>query len=323
MVRIESRSTLDAHVLDEILGLIETATAIEGHRPVGEHKYSHLRVGARAWTGVLAYDDARRLVGYVHTRWNPAGERPRMAVEVVVHPDQYTGDVARRLVEESCAVLAAAGGGTLWLWVHRVVDPSQTLAAKMGFGVQRALAFMQRDLADRPQPAPPLEGVTIRPYRGDVDDEAFLRVNNAAFEGHPENGAWDLAEFRARRDRDWFDPDGLLLAWRGDELLAFHWTKRHAHDSDEVPAHEPVGEVYVLGVHPDAQGLGLGRLLLDAGLAYLYDRDCRLAVLYVDCANRGAVRLYEREGFEILYQEVCYETTVAASGDRHDFARPA
>ncbi|MGH3665702.1 MAG: mycothiol synthase [Egibacteraceae bacterium] len=323
MIRIELRSNLDRPVLDEILALIEAATEIEGHRPVGEHKYSHLAVGATGWVGVLAYE-ANRLVGYAHTRWNPAGRGPRMAVEVVVHPDWYSSDVARLLLWETRSVLARAGGGLLYLWVHRVDDPETTLARRLGFTVQRQLAFMTRPLDQVPAPWLPA-GVELRPYRPDLDDDDFLEVNNAAFAGHPENGDWDREEFLQRRKRDWFEPEGLLLAWRApageakprgpagtdQRCVGFHWTKWHAHDSDEVPAHEPVGEVYVLAVHPDEQGTGLGRALLNAGLRHLHDRGCREAVLYVDCASTGAVGLYESDGFAIAYQEVCYQEEVA------------
>jgi mycothiol synthase len=320
---IELRTHLDQKVLDEILELIETATKIEGHRPVGEHKYAHLKVGARNWVGVMAYERGR-LVGYAHTRWNAVGDRPRVAVEVVVHPDWYGSDVARALLSETRSVLGRAGGGLMYLWVHRVEDAHETLAAKLGFTVQRELAFMTREMAE-PRDAVPLpEGITLRAYR-ERDEAAFLRVNNAAFEGHPENGGWDEAEFADRRSREWFEPEGLLMAWRGDDLVGFHWTKWHGHESDEVPAHEPVGEVYVLAVDPAAQGLGLGRALLAAGLRHLYDRGCREAVLYVDCASTGAVALYESEGFATVYKEVCYQDWVEAASTQaaDDLLRPA
>jgi mycothiol synthase len=323
-IDIELRSHLDEALLGEVLALIDATAEIEGHRPVGEHKYAHLRVGATGWLGVLAYEDGT-LIGYAHTRWNHPGQRPRLAVEVVVHPAVDQADVSARLLEEVERVLARAGGGLLWLWVHRVDDPEQTVAAKLGFGVQRQLAFMTRRMAQRPAtPALP-EGVTLRSYRAGRDDAAFLEVNNAAFEGHPENGGWDEATFAERRALDWFDPEGLLMAWQGEELAGFHWTKWHSHDSDEVPAHEPVGEVYVLAVHPRAQGLGLGRALLEAGLAHLWDLDCRLAVLYVDCDDTAAVRLYESAGFAVAYHEVCYEKGVAPAvdGSGSDLSRPA
>jgi mycothiol synthase len=323
MLRIELRNTLDQRALDEILALIEEARRIEGHAPVGEHKASHLAVGARDWVGVLAYD-GDRLVGYAHTRWNAPQARPRMAVEVVVHPRWHDRDVARRLLNETRAVLGRAGGGLLYLWVHWVADSRATLAARMGFRINRELAYMVRDLAAPPEVTLP-EGVTLRAYRPGRDDAAFLAVNNAAFAGHPENGGWTAEDFAERRALDWFDPEGLLMAWRGEELLGFHWTKWHGHTGEDPPPHEPVGEVYVLGVAPAAQGLGLGRALLRAGLAHLHRRGCRRVLLYVDTASEGARRLYESEGFRTRSLEVCYEEEVWPIVDhqRAELLRPA
>lgn len=309
MLRIELRNRIDPVARDQILGLVSEARRLDGHDPVGEHKLSHLRLGAKGWVGVLAFDDDR-LVGYAHLRWNAPSARPRVAVEVVVHPGWYDRDVAPRLVNETRAVLGRAGGGPLFLWVHRVEDPADTLAARMGFRVQRELAYMARDLTARPLPPPLPYAVEVLPFRPGRDDEALLAVNNAAFRGHPENGGWGREDLDERMSLGWFDAEGLLMAWRGSELLGFHWTKWHAHDSDDTPAHAPLGEVYVLAVSPVAQGLGLGRALLDAGLAHLWDRACRRAVLYVDEANEGARKLYDSEGFATLYREVCYEEEV-------------
>ena len=325
-MRIELTTRLDQACLDEIVDLIETTAKIEGHRPVGEHKYAHLAVGATGWTGVLARDDGGTLVGYAHTRWNEPDADPRVAIEVVVHPDhRYEGRVASALLDEARAVVARAGGGTVWLWVHRVDDPRKTLAAELGFAVQRELAFMTRRLDDAVEPVALPPGVELRPYRPGIDDDELLRVNNAAFAGHPENGDWDAGELAGRRALPWFVADDALLAWRGNTLLGFHWTKWHGHDSEEVPAHEPVGEVYILAVDPAAQGTGLGRGLLAAGLEHLAGRGCTIAVLYVDRASAGALRLYERAGFTVEYHEVCYEQSVPPEPDASgvDLRHPA
>jgi mycothiol synthase len=57
------------------------------------------------------------------------------------------------------------------------------------------------------------------------------------------------------------------------------------------------GEVYVIGVDPDAQGGGLGRLLTAAGLRYLRDTGCPRVMLYVEADNAAAIKVYQRLGF--------------------------
>lgn len=325
MVRIQISAQLDEPVIEQVRALLDDVTRLDGHPPVGEHKYAHLAAGARDWTGALAYDGTD-LVGYAHIRWNTPGAPPRAAAEVVVRPDRDDHEeLALRLLDTTRTLVSCTGGGLLYLWVRRVDDARATLAARAGFTVQRELLLMTRALPDRPPVPPPPEGVTLRTYRPGHDDDELLRVNNAAFDGHPEQGDWDRAALAERRALDWFSADGLITAWRGSTLLGFHWTKWHGHDADEMPnAHEPVGEVYVLAVDPAAQGLGLGRTLLAAGLAHLHGRGCRQAILYVDAAHHGPVALYQSEGFATDHTEVCYEEQLAAStAVPEDLLRPA
>jgi mycothiol synthase len=67
-----------------------------------------------------------------------------------------------------------------------------------------------------------------------------------------------------------------------------------------------VGEVYVLGVDPDAQGLHLGRALTDLGLAHLRSRGLGEVLLYVEEDNAAAVRLYESRGFRRFSVDVSW-----------------
>ncbi len=134
----------------------------------------------------------------------------------------------------------------------------------------------------------PAEGVEVRSFRPE-DASEVVRVNAAAFAHHPEQGAMDRAELDERMAEDWFDPAGLLVADDGQGgLLGFHWTKRHSPE---------LGEVYVVGIDPAAQGRGLGRALTLAGLHHLAGLGVAEVLLYVEADNHAALSTYSRLGF--------------------------
>ena len=152
---------------------------------------------------------------------------------------------------------------------------------------------------------PTAEDARVRTYGGPEDDAELLRVNNAAFDWHPEQGGWTTDDIDDRKREQWFDPAGLFLAFdtRGDakgvELLGFHWTKVH-HDQPGF------GEVYVLGIDPRAQGRGLGRMLTLVGLHHLRDVGMTDVLLYTEAGNTAAVHTYERLGFTVHSVDAAY-----------------
>ena len=166
---------------------------------------------------------------------------------------------------------------------------------------------MRRPL-DTPLDPPRLPaGVTLRTFAVGRDEQAWLEINRKAFASHPEQGAWTVADLALREREPWFDPAGFFLAERSGRLAGFHWTKIHqAEPGRAANGQEPIGEVYVVGVDPGAQGSGLGRALTLAGLRYLQSRGLPAVMLYVDEANRPAIRLYESLGFTHWHTDVMY-----------------
>jgi mycothiol synthase len=185
-------------------------------------------------------------------------------------------------------LLGALAAPRLLIWSHgrrsRLVPELEARGALR----TRELYQLRRALTGLPDEPEPADGVTIRPFRPGADDAAWLAVNAAAFATHPEQGRWTQADLAARLAEPWFDASGFFLAERDGELLGYHWTKVHA---------DGTGEVYVLGIAPNAQGLGLGKSLLIRGLWHLADRGCSEVLLYVDGDNAGARTLYARSGF--------------------------
>ncbi|MCX5043452.1 mycothiol synthase [Aldersonia sp. NBC_00410] len=307
----EALSTADAA---DITGLIENATAIDGVAPVSEAVVLSLTGGSGSRHLVHLVDD--RVAGYAN--FVPGhGEHPAM-IEAAVHPDLRGRGIGTELV---AAALDAGDEAGVRVWAHGDLPPARRVAAKLGLAPVRELLQLRRteSAGELPELVIP-EGVRLRTYAGPADDAELLRVNNAAFDWHPEQGGWTEADVAARRAESWFDPLGLFIAedpaaeqGTPGSMLGFHWTKVHT-------GAEPLGEVYVVGIDPAAQGRGLGRLLTLAGLHHLRVRGLTTVLLYTEGDNLAALHTYDRLGFVRHAVDMAYaapsDAVINAAADR-------
>lgn len=159
-------------------------------------------------------------------------------------------------------------------------------------------------------PALPLEAelgegvvpIIIREFAPGIDDEEWVALNAEAFAHHPEQGSWTIGDLHRLMWESWFDPADFLLVERDGEIVGFNWMKYHA------AATPPIGEIFVIGIHPSAAGHGLGRALAIAGLDQIWQRhEPPIGMLYVEADNLPAHRLYETLGFTVDHSEAAYE----------------
>ncbi len=240
------------------------------------------------------HDHAEELVGYacVDLRGTLA------SAELAVAPAARRAGIGRALLAAVRAVGDEAGLGPTMVWAHGDLVAARALAARADLTVRRELWQMARDL-EGPFAAPVLpDGVTLRTYRPGADDAAWLALNARAFDWHPEQGRLQAGDLAARRAEPWFRADDLVLAERDGHLVGFTWLKVEPGGED--------GELYVLGVDPDAQGLGLGRALTAVTLERLAARGLRSVVLFTEGDNHAAVATYRRAGFDVVRRDVQY-----------------
>jgi mycothiol synthase len=306
MHHVEVKRRMGEEDIAALVRLVDAATAADGHRALGEHKWLDLVQGGReGFAGFIARDTSRgRVIGYAQIS---LGESRSWAVEYVVHPD-WRGlqpDLRSELTRAALDEIGVQGGGHVHLWVPKPTEADDAVAAEVGLQRGRDL-YQMRCKLPLDQPA---STISTRAFRPSEDEQRWLGVNNAAFRGHPEQGSWTLETIADRERQSWFDAAGFLLHEIGTELAGFCWTKIQPDDEED----EMLGEIYVIAVNPAFQGRGLGKQLVLAGLEYLAGKDLTTGMLYVDRDNVEARSLYKGLGFFDDHLDRAYTADVAAT----------
>jgi mycothiol synthase len=281
-----------------IVELAERATLADGVAPLNEASLLALRDRERPRVVVHQTDRDGTVVAAAYA----VGDAP---VELVVDPVRRRQGIGRRLLDELIA------DGEHRFWAHGDLPAAQALAAATGLTVERELLVLRLTFDGAPAPERVPDGVALRTYTP-ADADAIVEVNARAFAHHPEQGAMDRPDLDRRMSSDWFDPAGLFIAERDGRVIGFHWTKVEQADGQQA-----AGEVYVVGIDPDAQGGGLGTALTARGLRHLFELGLPVVDLYVEGDNAPALKVYRNLGFADHKRDVLYAAAPASDAHSH------
>src|SRR5439155_12328089 len=111
--------------------------------------------------------------------------------------------------------------------------------------------------------------------------------------------SWD---YRKRQYLDWLSQDGytLLLAERGGELIGYAVVSL-GEGAATWAIGERTADIETLSVLESERGNGVGRALTAAAADVASEAGASAVLVGVAHSNEGAIRFYEREGFEPFY----------------------
>lgn len=311
-----TKGTPEPDELDRIRELAAAATDADGNPPLSEQTLVDLRSADTDPDSLMLFatyandessdPSATQALAGVAVLISEGPKDPGV-LELVVHPSYREKGVGTALASSVQDCVRTGSVPAPQAWSHGNHDAAVELAQRFGYRPVRELLRLRLSRSSSADALPAAElpqGVSLRAFRPGADEDAWLAANAAAFAHHPEQGGMTRADLDARMAEDWFDPEGFILAERNSDgaILGFHWTKVHP----GTGGHPPIGEVYVVGVAPEAQGMGLGRTLTLAGIRHLQEHGLQAIMLYVDADNAPAMALYQRLGFVRWDADVMY-----------------
>jgi len=288
---------------ESVLALIKAAHDFDGTPPIAEHVLLHLRHGGDKSDSHIVFEEDNQVIAYAHLDTTDLVAGP--SVEAVVHPNHRGKGLGALILKEAIKVC----GDKTRIWSHGDLPAAKAIAASLKFERLWSNLLMSKSLGDI---QPVTSKYPIRTFIPDLDNQAFLSLNNKVFANYPDQGGWSEDDLKVRLNEAWFEKEGFFVAEDKGELIGFCWTKihgahTHSHNGeDDDHGHDALGEIYVLAVNPDYKGQGVGRDLTITGLNYLKYQGLNNVMLYVGVENTPAFNLYKSLGFKEFGSDVMY-----------------
>jgi len=236
-----------------------------------------------------------RIAGYIDVVSEP--QIGRVILNCLVHPEHRRQGLAAGLLSAALSRATELGAGVAQVCARQQNVTARSALAKLGFKSVRYF-FQMKVAIDRIDQAAAIKAARLCRHLRPGEEEALTELQNVSFAGswgyHPNT----VEERCFRLGQSWCSLHDVLLADDDHIIRGYCWTR---------PASENGRQIYMIGVHPDFQGRGIGRRVLLAGLAHLKSSGCPVAELNVDAANGGACALYRSVGFSVEEDILWYE----------------
>jgi ribosomal protein S18 acetylase RimI-like enzyme len=252
-------------------------------------------------------DDKGQLRGTAAFMLSPSFRAARRARVAVLHAlGPQSACTYRPLVEAARAALAGQADDC-YLFLPEELGATREALEGLGFRFERTAYLMS---------APTLSALSIAKAKADLPAGYGLRALEKPGQGYPDG----LLDFVAVRNRNFRELQGSVDT-RPEDLLDFMGSEEYLAGGlilALAPTGEPCGTLRVerddeegsgfigtISVDKEHRGRGLARGFVRIALALCREAGFREAFLSVNAENRGALSLYESEGFSVVKAMSC------------------
>lgn len=258
--------------------------------------WNSIQMETDAWIAVNA---SKEIIGYGFVEVTGAN---RMDTCVFVHPqykNQGIGSLLLSKVEERARVLAEGKEGEQRL-MNQI--PFTNLAARnlveqRGFQFSRLYERMKIELSAQPEEPNLPEGIVIRPFQPNQDEEALFSIYDETFQDTWGYTKKDGLTWISQKKADGYDLSIWLIVWKDAHPVGFLMSRMQ---DDGL-------FIDLLGVKREYRKHGIGKALLLHTFGLSYERNQKTILLYVDSDSlTNANRLYQKVGMTPHSQTAVY-----------------
>ena len=245
------------------------------------------------------------MVGYMDVA--PELTIKRVILDCWVHPEHRRRGLATKLLGYATHRAKELGARVVHVNIMEDNLVAKGVLSKLGFRRVRRFLELRLDMDEvRWQHIAPAALGCRHLRRGEEDK--LTQIQNRSFAGSWGYNPNTLEQVTYWTSLSSFSPEDVVLTCDGDKVIGYCTTG--ITDAEEDAIGERKGRILMLGADPDYRGRGVGKRVLLAGLAHLWNKGVRVAELTVDSENQAACALYSSTGFRVQSGSLWYEKSL-------------
>ncbi|MBM6616414.1 GNAT family N-acetyltransferase [Bacillus suaedaesalsae] len=258
--------------------------------------WNSIQIQTDAW---IVLSSTNEIIGYGFVEVTGTS---RMDTCVFVHPEykyQGIGTLLLKKVEERANILAKGKDGEQRLMnqIPFTNNAARNLVEERGYQFSRLYERMKIELEEQPNEAHLPEGITLRSFKPDHDEEPLFSIYDETF-----RDAWgytkkDYSTWISQKKGEDYDPSLWFIVWKDTKPIGFLMSRLQ----------EDGLFIDLLGVSREFRKHGIGKALLLHTFGIAFQRKQKAIILYVDTDSlTNANRLYQQVGMRPHSQTAVY-----------------